>query len=92
MLGVRRVIRGDAPGETVNQPEEGAANHSDAHLDGGCPDHSTGVRMFGEAIASPQASFPLKLSQEPPAGISLLGFIFGWEQPLRVSWPLRRSR
>ena len=37
MLGVRRVIRGDAPGEMVNQPEEGAANRSDAHLDGRCP-------------------------------------------------------
>ena len=25
---------GDVPGEMVNQPEEGAANHSDAHLTG----------------------------------------------------------
>lgn len=56
---MKRVIRGDAPGEVVNKPEEGAANLSDAHLDGLCPDHGTGVRMFGEAIASPQASFPL---------------------------------
>ena len=53
-------------------------------FDGRCPDHGTSIRMFGEAIASPQASFSLtEILPGTPARISHPGFIFGWEQPLR---------